>query len=535
MKNNSDYVEEVTKEWNAEWEFRQHASKVANEKTRVKQQERLDAFLAMVRGREGLDQNKGGRNIDERPRFGMPYGEWKKKVVVKKVAEDLQEEPFSPEVKKEVKVDTPILSQIMEEKEIESKNITFGNDASEVTEPATAGEGDNSSNATLESQPSTDVTEEATGNDKLPDTLNEADVPGHDKPIDNLSLVQDTTKTDKYTNNELSESEKAAAEQRAANAKIAQQKADERVKQRLDAENKKKEDAKVKAEAILKHAEEKERLRIEKEKVEAEQRKKEEEEAARLAEQEAEEARLQAEQEAARLHEVEEREKEEEARVKAEEEEQARLHQEAIQQRIDVVESKMQPITDKATSVTFNPKLGDGLYLVGAGVRKKAILNVYSVAMYSSPSVLEAVSVFPKQQKKEAQVALRDAARNFDSSSPMTSFMLEMTLKADGKTIASAIADSVKPRYSGPEDNIKELESLIFEGVKSKGGQATKGTIFRFDCSAEGVSVSVDGDEQGIVECKAMGSAFVDVFLDGNAVSPKLIDSCLDTWSGSGL
>jgi hypothetical protein len=117
----------------------------------------------------------------------------------------------------------------------------------------------------------------------------------------------------------------------------------------------------------------------------------------------------------------------------------------------------------------------------------------------------------------------------------MTSFVLEMTFKADGKTIAAAIADSVKPRYSGADENVRELESLIFEGVKRKGGQATKGTIFRFDCSTQGVVVRVDGDEQGIVECDSLGSAFVDVFMDDKAVSPKLVESCIETWSGSGL
>ena len=37
----------------------------------------------------------------------------------------------------------------------------------------------------------------------------------------------------------------------------------------------------------------------------------------------------------------------------------------------DSIESKMKSIKEKATGVTFEPKLGDGLYLVGAGVRKK--------------------------------------------------------------------------------------------------------------------------------------------------------------------
>jgi hypothetical protein len=199
-------------------------------------------------------------------------------------------------------------------------------------------------------------------------------------------------------------------------------------------------------------------------------------------------------------------------------------------------EAKVQSLKEKATGVTFNAKLDDGLYLVGCGVRKKAIINVYAVAMYSSPSALEALSPFSKgSQKKEAQTALRNAARTFGPSSPTTSFALEMTFKADGKTIAEAIAEGVKPRHGGSPSDVTELENLIVQGVAAKGGQATKGTIFRFDCSEEGVSVSVDGNAQGAVNSNGIGSALVDVFMDDKAVSPQLVDSCLDTWCGNDL
>ena len=200
------------------------------------------------------------------------------------------------------------------------------------------------------------------------------------------------------------------------------------------------------------------------------------------------------------------------------------------------VEAKMQSLKEKATGVSFNAKLDDGLYLVGCGVRKKAIINVYAVAMYSSPTALEALAPFPNgKQKKEAQVALRNAARTFGPSSPTTSFVLEMTFKADGKTIAGAIAESVKPRQGGSGSDVKDLENLIVQGVSAKGGQATKGTIFRFDCTEEGVSVSVDGSAQGTVKSDGIGSALVDVFMDDKAVSPQLVNSCLDTWCGKDL
>ena len=196
----------------------------------------------------------------------------------------------------------------------------------------------------------------------------------------------------------------------------------------------------------------------------------------------------------------------------------------------------LQPLKEKATGVHFDSKLDDGLYLVGCGVRKKAIINVYAVAMYSSPATLEALSPFPSgKQKKEAQVALQNAARTFSPSSPTTSFVLEMTFKADGKTIAEAIAEGVKPRQGGDGSDVKELERFIVQGVSAKGGQATKGTIFRFDCTEEGVSVSVDGNLQGTVTSAGIGSALVDVFMDNNAVSPQLVESCLDTWCGKDI
>ena len=543
-----DYVEETVDEWNKEWEFRQSASKMAAEKSKVKQQERLDTFMAMVRGNRAVEQ-KDGRASDGRLRFGMPYGEMKEKKTVTEDKVELEVPEAAPlEIVEDTKTDTSIISQTVEEHEseqsipAETKMDSSQESIGEVkdVDQAPASENAPESEPTHAESPTDASEEEDTIETSIDATKDEQ------KPLDNLSLVQEVKSDDTSKDDStpvISEAEKAAAEQRAANAKAAQEKADARKKQILDAENKKKQDAKLQAEALLNMAEEQERLKIEKERADAIERQKKEEEAAELAAKEEESrrqaeelARQQAEEQAAAEKAALEA-AEEEARLQAEQEAEAeRLHLEARQQRIEAVESKMQSLTDKATSVSFDAKLDDNLYLVGVGVRKKAIINVYSVAMYASPSVLEAVSVFPKgKQKKEAQVALRDAARSFDHSSPQTSFVLEMTFKADGKTIASAIADSVKPRYAGPDGNVKELESLIFEGVKSKGGQATKGTEFRFDCSAQGVTVSVDGDEQGQVECDTLGSAFVDVFMDDKAVSPKLVDSCIETWSGSGL
>eukprot|EP00986_Skeletonema_menzelii_P002129 scaffold591_cov104-Skeletonema_menzelii.AAC.1 len=186
------------------------------------------------------------------------------------------------------------------------------------------------------------------------------------------------------------------------------------------------------------------------------------------------------------------------------------------------LEAQLRRIQEYATNVMFDPKLDEGLYLIGAGVRKKSVVKVYAVAVYSSAFVLNSAS---------STTALRNAARTFDASTPTTSFVLEMVYSASAEKIGGAIADSVKPRYSGSATDIGTLESLIVEGVIKKGGQASKGTTFRFDCSEEGVTVSVDGSVQGVADFAGMGSAFVDVFLDDDAVSPTLVSSCMDTWS----
>jgi len=201
------------------------------------------------------------------------------------------------------------------------------------------------------------------------------------------------------------------------------------------------------------------------------------------------------------------------------------------QQLILDIESKVHSLTEKATGISFESKLYDNLYLVGVGARKKSIISIYAVAMYASPLVIRALSRLPKRgSHDDARATLRDAARTFDALSHTTSFVLNMVYKVDAKTIATAIADGVKPRFNGIVANIEQLESLIFQGVESKGGYATKGTQLKFECSAEGVTVSVDNILQGKVDCNSLGGALVDVFMDDQAVSPTLIANCIDTW-----
>ena len=165
------------------------------------------------------------------------------------------------------------------------------------------------------------------------------------------------------------------------------------------------------------------------------------------------------------------------------------------------------------------------------------IVSVYAVSMHSSAVVIDVLSPFArgKNQRKDSPVALRPAAQNFGRSTPISTFVLEIVYSVGAEKIAGAIAESVKPRYGGSPSDVNALESLIIEGLNRKGGQASKGTVFHFDCSEEGVRVTADGALQGMTNFKGMGNAFVEVFMDDNAVSPTLIDSCLDTWTAVAL
>ena len=190
---------------------------------------------------------------------------------------------------------------------------------------------------------------------------------------------------------------------------------------------------------------------------------------------------------------------------------------------LETLEIQLKPIQEYATSITFESKL-DSLYLVGAGVRKKSIIKIYAVAMYASAQVLVSSS---------SQGAFHAAARSFDSPNSTTSFVLEMVYSVGAEKIASAIAESVDPRYQGPSSDIESLESLIMEGVNSIGGQAIKGTVFKFVCTLEGVTFATNGSIVGSVVATGLASAFVDVFVDSDAVSPSLVDSCVSTWSSA--
>ncbi|KAL3809261.1 hypothetical protein ACHAXA_002247 [Cyclostephanos tholiformis] len=187
---------------------------------------------------------------------------------------------------------------------------------------------------------------------------------------------------------------------------------------------------------------------------------------------------------------------------------------------LQTAESKLKPLMEYLTGIPLLPKLDEGLYLVSFGVHKKSILKLYAIGIYSSPPVLK-VGMSP--------TTLRAMARTFDQSTPITTFVLEMAFGIGVEKIAGAIAKSVKPQYDGPQLDVCALELLIIAGVKGIGGQAGKGMVFLcFDCSKDGVGMSVDGRLQGVATTGAgvLGSV-MDMFMDSDTFSHSLVARCV--------
>jgi len=186
-------------------------------------------------------------------------------------------------------------------------------------------------------------------------------------------------------------------------------------------------------------------------------------------------------------------------------------------------------LTDKATGISFAAKLrgkDDAQHnvLFGVGVRKKGPIKVYAVGLYCSEALKEKLSEISRaaDKGKQAIAALREGVKEHP-----TTFLLEMNFKVGAEKMANAIAESVSPRYSGNAKDVDALKGLIHKGVAPMGA-VKKGNKLQFDCSEEGIAVAVDGKEQGAVPSGLLAAAFCDVYLDGDSVSPTLLDCCVE-------
>lgn len=183
-------------------------------------------------------------------------------------------------------------------------------------------------------------------------------------------------------------------------------------------------------------------------------------------------------------------------------------------------------MTDASTGISFSPKI-NGLDLFGVGVRKKGPIKVYSVGLYATSQVKNAMKHL--SAKNDTTKALATLASSV-SANPPTTFLLQMNFHVGAEKMVNAIAESVLPRHNkaaNASQEVDALKQLIFNGLSKKEG-AVKGTTFQFDCTKNGVDVTVNQKKQGRAGGSSLSKAFCDVYLDDKSVSPPLKSSCLE-------
>mmetsp|Transcript_19173 Transcript_19173/g.38337 ORF Transcript_19173/g.38337 Transcript_19173/m.38337 type:complete len:198 (-) Transcript_19173:44-637(-) len=166
------------------------------------------------------------------------------------------------------------------------------------------------------------------------------------------------------------------------------------------------------------------------------------------------------------------------------------------------------------------PGKAGGLELQAQGVRKKGPLKVYALGLYSPSDVFDAPD----------EASLWSKLRLSKSGSGARGIVCVLTFKVSAQKMSGALIDSLKPRFKGPSSALDALSDKIVEGCSGGGG---KGTVFEFLClSKDKIQVSVNGNDQGVVEASNVGGAFADIYLDEKGVSPTLKVDILQKWKG---
>eukprot|EP00519_Triparma_laevis_P002203 CAMPEP_0182498178 /NCGR_PEP_ID=MMETSP1321-20130603/6462_1 /TAXON_ID=91990 /ORGANISM="Bolidomonas sp., Strain RCC1657" /LENGTH=95 /DNA_ID=CAMNT_0024702205 /DNA_START=354 /DNA_END=641 /DNA_ORIENTATION=+ len=93
--------------------------------------------------------------------------------------------------------------------------------------------------------------------------------------------------------------------------------------------------------------------------------------------------------------------------------------------------------------------------------------------------------------------------------------------------MASALSSSLSTRYPSPS-KVTELSGVITTGASTS--KIGKGALFQFDCSADSVSVTINGKEAGEVNGKGIGTAFCGIYLDEKGVSKGLKEDLKENW-----
>jgi len=168
--------------------------------------------------------------------------------------------------------------------------------------------------------------------------------------------------------------------------------------------------------------------------------------------------------------------------------------------------------TDQATGFSFPLQhnfqvAGKKLELLGLGTRRKAIINVYSVAFYGSKPVVKALAK-NKDEKTKCETIV-------ESKGTKAAFLtMNMGLNADKMAEALSNIAGVK------EKTKQEFGEMILTGI---GGKLERGESMTIEWKPPHlVAISARGKLLGDVKDKNMYDGLLKAYLGPKAVSPAL-------------
>lgn len=142
------------------------------------------------------------------------------------------------------------------------------------------------------------------------------------------------------------------------------------------------------------------------------------------------------------------------------------------------------------------------LVLNGAGLRSKVFIKVYVGSLYVTQKASTAAALIETPSARRMSLRL---LRDLDSD-----------------TLYGALRDGLKDNNSEAELNALKASVDQFAEIMKKIGNARTGDTVAIDFTAEGVSVSFNGDARGKVANTAFGKALLKVWLGEQPVDASL-------------
>lgn len=171
--------------------------------------------------------------------------------------------------------------------------------------------------------------------------------------------------------------------------------------------------------------------------------------------------------------------------------------------------TRVEPSTGAQFPLVQSFVVGKDMSLIGVGVRKKAIINVYSVGIYGAKQVARAV------EGKAGEYARCHAVVD-DKLKASRAAVLKFNMAVSADKMADAMS-----AVEGPSQEIKDtFMAMIVKGI---GGKMKKGEEMSFEWKGiNTVVLTARGVVIGEIRDKALFQGLLEIYLGDKSVSPSL-------------